>query len=63
MSGTFDRAVREALRQTYRDSILVGGELSTDYADKHAPRVAAELRAALLADGWTEPATVKEPTP
>lgn len=50
MSDAFEDAVREALRQTYRDSILVGGELSTDYADKHAPRVAAELRAALLAD-------------
>ena len=81
MSDIFESAVREVLASTYVNGRLGkgprpgGGALL--YADENAPRVIAELRAALLADlevyrgndilavlrrKVTEPATAKEPT-
>ena len=48
MSGTFDRAVRDVLYGASIYAKLPPG--AREYADEHTPRVAAELRAALLAE-------------
>ena len=75
MSDNFEHAVRDALATAFRfgcNEIVDHEAIALVLADKHAPRVAAELRAALLADEaaanaphfWPPlngPATAKEP--